>query len=154
MELMIVVLIIGVVYTIAVSKIRSPERKKMTPSFKNLKSYLQSFSTERADIAFVCPKSSETCFIEIDGKKTAKVKSFFDDSVEIFRYDYFQGFLQKNSHDFFRFGIDKDGVTDQVAIRYKKNVYDYIDYFDAPKVYDSLSALRDAKEALVQKVQQ
>jgi hypothetical protein len=154
MELMIVVLIIGVVYTLVISKIHAPTSQDLTPSFKNLKSYLQSFSTTKANVSFVCPKSYEKCFVEVNGKKKEDVKSFFDESVAIFRYDYYQGFLRKNSNEFFRFSVNKNGVTDQVAIRYKDKVYDYIDYFDAPKVYDSLSALNDVKSQMIQEVRQ
>jgi hypothetical protein len=153
MELLIVVMIIGVVYSIVISKIKSPLYEKITPSFKNLKFYLQSFS-KTSKVAFICPENADKCFIEIDDKKVKEVKSFFDDSVEIYRYNYYNGVSKKDDNNFFSFSVDKNGITDQVIIRYKNRVYDYTDYFNNPKIYDSLSELSETKSKLIEEVLQ
>jgi hypothetical protein len=153
MELLIVVIIIGVVYSLVISKIKSPSYEKITPSFKNLKFYLQSFSKD-SKVSFVCPDSYEKCFIEVNDKKVKEEKAFFDDSVEIYRYNYYNGVSKKDDNNFFSFSVDKNGVTDQVIICYKNRVYDYTDYFNNPKIYTSLSELSENKSKLVEELSQ
>jgi Tfp pilus assembly protein FimT len=151
MELLIVVVVIGVVYSIAISKIKAPAYEKITPSFKNLKTYLRAFS-KTSKVSFVCPDSYEKCFIEVNDKKVKEEKAFFDDSVEIYRYDYYNGVSKKDNNNFFSFSVDKNGVTDQVIIAYKNKVYDYTEYFDFPKIYNSLSEVVEAKSKLIEEI--
>jgi Tfp pilus assembly protein FimT len=151
MELLIVVIIIGVVYSLAISKIKAPSYEKITPSFQNLKNYLRSFS-KTSTVSLICPESYEKCFIRIDNKKVKKIKPFFDDSVEIYKYDYYNGLSKKDDNNFFSFSVDKNGITDQVIISYKDEVYDYTNYFDAPKIYNSLSEVAETKSKLIEEI--
>jgi len=146
--------IIGVVYSLVISKIESPNKKMELDSFNKLPKYLKSLQKEKVKVSLVCPEKCDECFVYMNGVKQTQVKSFFDESVLLYRYTYEEGFVQKRSNECFRLSVDKHGVFDQVAVVYKEKVYDYTNYFDGFKVYDSLSSLQDAKEKMIEKVKE
>ena len=152
---MIVIVIIGVVYTLVISKINSSTKEKITPSFLNLKEYLYSFlGSDDKEAKLICLDSCQKCSIYVDNKKVKSIKSFFDSSVESYSYDFLLG-TQKISYDVcFSFGIDKDRVSDQTLVVYKDKTYDYTSYFQQTKVYDSLNEATEAKQNLIQSVTQ
>jgi len=152
-ELMIVIVIIGLVYTLALSRIKAPREQQINPSFVTLKSFLLSFSQDNNSVELLCKKSCQECVILSDGEKIADIEPFFDKSVEFYRYDFFLGDVALNRDSCFDFKVDGDGVSDQVIIVYKEKAYDYTPYFSKVKEYDSLSALKDAKEELISEVQ-
>jgi prepilin-type N-terminal cleavage/methylation domain-containing protein len=148
-ELMIVIVIIGVVYSLALSKLHTPKTELQTPSFKNLKGYLASFSRDNKSVQLLCKKSCSKCAIYSNGEKIKEIKSFFDASVEFYRYDFFLGDVALQKENCFDFSVDADGVSDQIIILYKEKVYDYTPYFKDVEEYNSLEELNDAKEKLI-----
>jgi len=163
---MIVIVIVGVVYTLAVSKIHQVTEQKTGSNFANLKEYLHSFLQEDAKEAkLLCLDDCSECSVYVDGVKKKSFESFFDSSVEVYRYDFLQGtqsveppalFDEKGVQErvCFTLSVDRDFVADQVIVVYKDSVYDFTTYFTQTPVYDSLSAFVDAKEAQVQEVLQ
>jgi len=151
-ELMIVIVIIGVVYTMALSRIKAPKEETQKPSFKTLKSYLLSFSKDHTSVELLC-KECKSCVIFRDGEKVKEIESFFDSSVEFYRYDFFLGDVALNRDSCFDFSVDGNGVSDQVIIVYKDKAYDYTPYFSDGVEYESLQDLKDAKEKLISEVQ-
>jgi len=151
-ELMIVIVIIGLVYTLALSRIKAPKEELQKPSLKTLKSYLRSFSKDHQSVRLLCKDQCDSCMILRDGEKIKDIEGFFDESVEFYRYDFFMGDVALQRESCFDFTLDGDGVSDQVIIVYKEKVYDYTPYFDTVKEYDSLAALKDAKEKLISEV--
>lgn len=166
MELLIVVLIIGVVYTLAVSNFQNINGTSSHVSLENLKSYLNSIKHKKS-VKLLCLENCESCSVLIDGKESEKYdetfKNFLDDSVEVYRYELLGGVFEKphevylNSEDIeesvcFSYSVDDRGIGDQVFVKYKEKVYDYSSYLDGVKVYDSLQEAQDAKEELVEKV--
>ena len=161
---MIVIVIIGVVYTLAVTNIQSLAEQKMVPSFSNLKEYLHSFLKEDAKrVRLLCLDDCSECGVYVDGHRQESVESFFDSSVELYRYDFLQGAqvieppVYFNEEDVqervcFSYEIDKNLIGDQVMVVYKDKAYDYTTYFTQTPVYDSISELVDAKEELTQEV--
>jgi len=161
---MIVIVIIGVIYTLAVSKLQSVSTQKEAPSFANLKEYLHSYIKDDVQSArLLCLDDCSECSIYLDGIKKSSVESFLDSSVEVYRYDLLQGVQDKEPIPFFNkddvqervcfsFEVDKNLISDQVMIVYKKRAYDYTSYFTPVPVYDSLSSLVDAKEEQAQEV--
>jgi len=163
-ELLIVIVIVGVIYTLAVTNIQTLSEQKMTPSFSNLKEYLHSFLKEDAKTAkLLCLDDCSECGVYIDGAKQETIESFFDSSVEVYRNDFLFGAqsiepeVYFNEEDVqervcFSYEIGKNLIGDQVLIVYKNRAYDYTTYFRQTPVYDSISELIDAKEELSQKV--
>lgn len=162
---MIVIVIIGVIYTLAVSKLQNIGEQKINPSLKNLKEYLFTYMKEDTrEVKLLCLDSCESCSIYVDGvKEKTEIEPFLDASVEVYRYDFIQGAVIKNDTVFFNtegrqenvcfaFTMNKNLVADQIIVVYKDKAYDYTNYFNDTKVYAQLQELIDEKERLVQEV--
>ena len=167
-ELLIVVIIIGVVYTLAVTNFKKISDASATVSLQNLKSYLQKFPHQK-DVAFVCLDACEHCDVFVDGKKVQaledRFENFIDDSIEVYRYDSLEGFQEQPKDLFFNlegseeqvcfsYKIDYRGIGPQLYIKFKDKVYDYSSYLLEVPLYDTLEDVRTAKEALYEKVLQ
>ena len=166
-ELMIVIVIIGVVYTLAISKLQNVSQEKMQVSLSNLKEYLHTYLKEDAKSAkLLCLDACESCSVYVDGvKQEDEIKSFLDASVEVYRYDFNQGAVRKKEEVFFdeegrehnvcfAFSVNKDMISDQDILVYKEKSYDYTPYFGKTKVYNHLEELLDDKTQLQQEVMQ
>ncbi len=165
-ELLIVVLIIGIVYTLGVSSFQQIGEKSKEVTLLNLREYLQSLEHEKS-VKFLCLDDCSSCDIFIDGEVDESLKGafddFLDDKIEVYRYDVFQG-LQKvtnevyfNSEEVeesvcFSYTVDKKGVGDQVFVKFRGKVYDYTSYMQQTPVYNSLEEILSAKEDLLVKV--
>ena len=163
-ELMIVIVIIGVVYTLAITKLQTVGEQKMTLSFSNLKEYLRSFiKDEAASARLLCLDDCSECSVYVDGEKVKTIESFFDERVETYRYDVLEGVINKKQAVFFNeedvqesvcfsFKVYKNSVAEQVIVSYKDKVYDYASYFQTTPVYDSLKEFAEYKQNLAQEV--
>lgn len=163
---MIVIVIIGVVYTLAITKLKTVSQQKLTPSFSNLKEYLGSFvKDEAASARLLCLDDCRECSVYVDDEKVQTIENFLDESVEVYRYDFLQGVITKKEPVFFNeedvqesvcfsFKVDKHSVAEQVIVSYKDKAYDYTSYFDKTLVYDSLENLVQYKQNLAQEVMQ
>ncbi|MEA1983230.1 MAG: prepilin-type N-terminal cleavage/methylation domain-containing protein, partial [Campylobacterota bacterium] len=152
-ELMIVIVIIGVIYTIAVSKLQTVGEEKVSPSFLNLKEYLGSFIKDDVKSArLLCLDDCSDCDIYADGEKVKTIESFFDESVEVYRYDVLQGLVEKKKPVFFNeedvqesvcfsFEVYKNSVAEQLIVSFEERAYDYTSYFEKTPRYDSLEDL-------------
>lgn len=161
---MIVILIIGLVYTLAITKLKGVAEEKVTPNFLNLKEYLGSFIEGDVKSArLVCLDDCSECSVYVDGVKTETFKSFFDESVAIYRYDFSQGAVSKQDAVYFNdenvqeslcfsFKMYKNNISEQLLVTYKEKAYDYTSYFEPTRVYDSLEELVEAKEIVAQEV--
>jgi len=162
-ELMIVIVIIGVIYALAVVQLKDAGKKKDKPSLANLKEYLYSLNKDSKSTQLLCLDDCSRCSIYQDGKKIKTIKSFFDSSIKVYNYDFLQGAIEKRMPVFFNkegvqesvcfsFGIDKSKVSDQVIVVYKEKAYDYTNYFEKTKIFDSLDDAIEAKQRLAQEV--
>jgi len=152
-ELLIVILIIGVVYTLSVGSFEKvkDESKKLT--LQNLKEYLQDLPHEKS-AEILCLDDCSMCKILVDGKKIRELDDFLDKSVKSYRYDFSYGMVELDKVDdvCFSYEIDKKGVGQQVLVEFKNKFYDYSTYLTPVSIYSSLQEARDAKEQLVQEV--
>ncbi|MEN4045222.1 type II secretion system protein [Sulfurimonas sp. NWX367] len=162
-ELMIVIVIMGVVYTLVIGSFKKLSEKSTNLSLKNLKEFLQSYP-HKESAKFVCLDNCKNCFVLIDGKKQdIRIKNFLDESVQVYRYDFDLGAMQKENTGYFNqenieenvcfsYEVDGDGVGDQVLVEYKNNVYDFTPYFEPPQVYSSVEEAVNAKQDLMTKI--
>jgi prepilin-type N-terminal cleavage/methylation domain-containing protein len=160
-ELLIVVVIIGVVYTLSVSTFKQiKEKKELT--FLNLKDKLKSYDYKKS-ISIVCLDDSSKCDIYIDDKKTDSIENFIDAHVNLYKYDFSYGYVQKEFDIFFNdedieedilflYKMDKDAIGEQVLIEYKDKFYDYSSYFDGVLEYNSIEEATDAKQDMTMEV--
>lgn len=165
-ELLIVVLIIGIVYTLAIGSLESLKKNKIKPTLLNLKNHLTSFSFDKS-AELICLDKCKNCSIYIDGKLNKELSSafdsFFDSNVETYRYDFnlaivnLKNKIHYNSKDIqeeicFSYAVDKNGVGDQVLVKYKNYVYDFTQYFGNTLRYSSFDDVVTAKEEQIYKV--
>jgi len=148
-ELMIVIVIVGVVYTLAITNLKAPKAEDRTFSLKTLKEDLHSFSKDNKSVRLLCQENCQDCALYSDGKKLQDFKSFFTKEVSFYRYDFFQGMIALQRDSCFDFTVDANGVSDQVIIVYDTKAYDYTPYFTPTKEYDSLADVVKAKEKLI-----
>ena len=152
---MIVIVIIGVVYALVVSKVQTPQQDKKLTSFEILHIYLQDFKKTSMDsVALVCKNNCQKCVVTCNGIKVKELTPFFDATVERFTYDYFRGLTNVDDGNCFALSIDGDDVSDQYIVSYKGKAYDFTDYFTSMREYNSTDELMDAKANLVQVVAQ
>ncbi|MDF1878175.1 prepilin-type N-terminal cleavage/methylation domain-containing protein [Sulfurimonas sp. SAG-AH-194-C20] len=164
-ELMIVIVIIGVIYTLAVSKLQNVGAQKPVPSLKNLKEYLFTYVKEETkEVKLLCLGACESCDVYVDDvKQEKKIEPFFDDSIEVYKYDFSQGTRKVQDAVFFNeegrqedvcfsFTMSRNSISEQVLIVFKEKAYDYTSYFTPTKVYDHLEELLESKEIVVQEV--
>ncbi len=170
-ELMIVIMIIGVVYTLAITKFQTIKEGGTEVSLVNLKRYLLSVPKQVGiddfeNVRFLCLDDCKSCDVFVDNQKVSQDGSFdgfIDSSIRTYRYDFTQGMLEAEPKVFFNienieesvcfsYEISRNGVGDQVLIEYKDKVYDYSSYLDESTVYSSLSDVSDMKEDKIQEV--
>lgn len=150
----------GVVYMLAVHNLQNIKDPETALSLQNLKEYLQSIPHKKS-VEFLCLDDCSSCDVLIDGKKDPNITSiddFIDDSIKVYRYDFHLGFQEQNKKVYFNeenieekvcfsLSVDTQGVSEQVAVKYKDKVYDYSTYLISPTpVYGSLQELVDAKD--------
>lgn len=162
-ELMIVIVIMGSVYMLAVNKFELIKEVTTEISMRNLKEYLQKIPHEKS-VEILCLNNCSSCDLLVDGKKEAdSIDDFIDASVEVYRWDLFSGVQEQSKKVFFNedgveknvcfsFSVDKRGIGDQVLVKFKNKVYDYTTYLDETPVYASLQEFVDVKEKLAQEI--
>ena len=154
----------GVVYMFAITSLDKIKAKTQNnlPTLSNLKRFLLTKEFEK-EARFVCFEDCGRCSVVLDGKTAQKFSAFFDSPPKLYRYDATLGMEQVEPDPFFdengvqqqvcfSYRIYKDGIGDQVLVEYKESVYDYSDYFEDAKRYDSIEAAGQHKESMLQKV--
>ena len=164
-ELLIVVIIMGVVYTLAVNSFQDLKDGKIKINLKNLKQYMQNIK-HKDSVELICLDGCSTCRVYVDGELHEDVSSFnefLNDSVEVYRYDFLLGFVEQSKKIYFNkrnvekdvcfsLHVDKKAVSDQIVVVFKDKVYDFTSYFDDVNVYSSLDELSDKKAKEVQEI--
>jgi len=159
---MIVVLIMGVVYKLAIVNLSRVDTSSKKINFLNLKNYLvsQKFTTSAT---LLCLDDCSTCKLLLDGNETAELKGFMSEDVQTYHYDALQGAIQKEMRVYFNkddveenvcfeYKVDSDGVGDQILVEDGESYYDFIDYFTDVKRYDSMETLLEHREDEASKV--
>ena len=163
-ELILVVMIMGVVYMFAIGSLDKVKQKaqNLLPTPTNLKKYLLQKEFDKK-ARFVCFDDCKECSVVLDGNVSERVEGFFHSMPKIYRYNATLGMEQVDPQPYFdasgveqqvcfSYTIYKNGIGDQIYVEYEGKVYDYSDYFDGVKVYDSTSEIENEKTALLQKV--
>lgn len=152
-ELLIVIVIIGVVYTISIGNFEKVKDKSETLTLKNLKEYLQSLPYKKS-AELLCLDDCSKCEVLVDNEKFKVLDDFLDNSVRSYRYDFSYSMVEveKDNDVCFSYTVDKKGVGQQVIVEYKELFYDFTSYLSPVNVYNSLQEATDAKEKLIQEV--
>lgn len=152
-ELLIVVLIMGIIYTISVGSFKNIKNKNQKLTLSGLKVYLQNVPHSK-NVRLLCGNECLKCTVFSDGKKYDEIKSFLDKSVKSYRYDFSYGMveLEKDNDTCFSYTLNKDGVGEQIFVEFKDKVYDFSSYLGKTPVYDSIADALEAKESLIREV--
>jgi prepilin-type N-terminal cleavage/methylation domain-containing protein len=152
-ELLIVVLIMGIIYTISVGSFKNIKNKNQKLTLSGLKVYLQNVPHSK-NVRLLCGNECLKCSVLSDGKKYDEIKSFLDKSVKSYRYDFSYGMveLEKDNDTCFSYTLNKDGVGEQIFVEFKDKVYDFSSYLGKTPVYDSVADALEAKESLIREV--
>jgi prepilin-type N-terminal cleavage/methylation domain-containing protein len=164
-ELLIVVLIMGLVYTLGITKIQKVTDPTSNLSLKSLKKYLQKIP-HKDKVLFLCTDSCRSCRVIVDDTEDSNITTiddFLDDSVRVYRYDFFDGMQEREKRVFFNsenveksvcfsYEIDSEGIGDQIYVEYKNFVYDFTPY-DSVVRYNSIDDAQEKIEQIKQEVQ-
>ncbi|WP_297442909.1 type II secretion system protein [Sulfurimonas sp.] len=163
-ELLIVIVIMGVIYTLAISNFSQLSQDTHSLRLDNLKEYLLAQKPQH-EAKLICLDDCSSCDVYVDGNKTQSIDGLLDESVKVYRYEQSYGYVQKKEEVFFNkdgieenvcflYGVDKSGVGEQVLIEFKNRYYDMSNYFEPLKVYKSVQEAQEAKEELANEVLQ
>jgi len=163
---MIVIVIIGVVYTLAINNFQKIEEEATKVNLHTLKEYLQKFP-HAENVKFLCLNQCTSCNIFVDGEKQKDLEGVFDgmldEDIKVYRFDFNLGVVQQTPEIYFNqedveedvcfsYTIDEQGIGEQVLIEYKKEVYDYSSFFGSIPIYETLQDAIDAKNKLAQEI--
>ena len=163
-ELLIVIMIIGVVYTLAIGSFQKLSDGSSKLTLGNLKEYLQSIKHSKS-VKLICLDDCSECDVYVDGNRSRTIEGFLDESVRVYRYEFSYGAVEIEKELFFNiddveedvcfsYEVDKSGVGDQVLVEFKESVYDFSSYFSQTAVYSSVEAAVEAREILIREVMQ
>lgn len=165
-ELLIVIMIIGVVYTLSINSFEQIKENKKAITLSSLEEYLKQFEYEKS-AEFLCLDDCSECDILIDSKVVQEMKGsfdgFLDDSIKVYRYEYGLGAIELEPKSYFNvedveeevcfsYLVNKRGIGNQVLVEYKDFVYDFSTYFEKTPKYDSLEEAIDVKDKLIEDV--
>ena len=163
-ELMIVIVIMGVIYTLVITKLKSYNETQEALQLETLKPNLGALAKEfHTKVKLFCFDECSKCAVFANQQHLKDVTPLFEEIPEIYKYNYLNGIEEKKNDVLFdadgveqdvcfSFGVDEDGVSDQVIVKYKEKVYDYSNYFSDVDIYDTLEEVVDAKEKTIEKV--
>jgi len=162
-ELMIVIVIMGVVYTLAITKLKTVGDDKLPPTLINIKEYLSKLNQDNQNMKLICFDDCSECSIYAGDEKIQTIDGLLDDTVMTYRYDFLLGSIEQKPEVFFSkngvqenvcfsLNVDKRGISDQVIVVYKGKAYDYSTYFTKTEVYNSIDDAIDAKSMLIEEV--
>lgn len=152
----------GIVYTLSVNGFKKMNEEGTGVSLGNLKEYLMSLKPKKS-AKILCLDDCSSCDIFLDEAKVATLDDFIDNSIRVYRYDYFTGIQESmkevyfNEDDIqedvcFSYSVNHRGVGDQVLVEFKTRVYDYTSYFEPTRSYASVAQMIDEKEKLIEEV--
>ena len=165
-ELLIVILIIGIIYTLAITNFQNITNPTKKLTIENLGHYLNSFQHKK-DVKFLCLDDCSSCNIFVDGEIVKELKgsfdNFIDDSIRVYKYSYLDGYIKKEFTPYFNhegieedvcfsFSIDKNGISDQILLEYNNKFYDFSSNLSTKKIYNSIEEATEAKENLKYKI--
>ena len=163
-ELLIVIMIIGIVYTFVVGNFNRVVQQRTKLNLENLKEYLTALKYEKS-AKLLCLDDCSSCEIRIDGKVFNTLDDFLNENVRTYRYDFLYGYTEKEQEVYFNtddieedvcfsYEVDNMGVGSQVLVEFGEKFYDYSSYFTKTKVYNSIGEAQDAREDLMREARQ
>ena len=163
-ELMLVVLIIGLVYGLALNSIERAAAPSETLTLERLPEYLQQRHKQN-HLALICVDRCRACALYADGEKVGEVPPVVDSDAEFYRFDYYRGSEPlawaplrvdegREEEVCFRYDLYPDGSRSEMMVVAGGGVVDLPGYFETPARYASLGEAIDAKQARYEEIRQ
>jgi len=145
---MIVIVIIGVVYALAIKSLHKYSNKSKNLTLQTLPEYMDSIHGSD-NLKLICIDNCHTCLQFRNGDFEKQIDSFLSEDVKVYRYDInlgakaieFAPFFDKEKREFdvcFKYEISAEGVRDDIAVEDKAKVYALPSYFGKVKKYDTI----------------
>lgn len=163
-ELMLVVMIVGLVYGLAVSGMKRYSDKAENLSLMTLPDFVEGYHQQN-HVTVICIDRCRECTLYVDGKAVKELEPFVDEKAEYYRFD--QRLLTREltwlplyredgveEEVCFRYDMYRNGSRSEMMIKYGKSVIDFPGYFGTTKRYASIEEAVDAKQALIEEVLQ
>lgn len=162
-ELMLVVLIIGLVYGLAVNSMkRFDTEDDDVVDLLHVPDYVKS-KQHRDHVSLICIDRCRECSLYVDGKAVKEIPPFIDEKAAFFRFDQrlltrevtLQSLFRKDGVEepvCFRYDLYPDGSSTEMIVKLKDMVIDYPGPFGEARRYDTIEELIDAKQELIQEV--
>ena len=152
-ELLIVIVIIGIVYSVFVQNIDLLSRKDSV-KFEYLKKYLKKYH-EKNEVSLICLDECQKCNIYIDDNKTeieinlfkSEPKTYFlsrDDILDDFQFGRINSDDDFVSKDIcFQFDIFENGSSSEYIVEYDKKYYIFFPYFRDVEIMNNIDEAKD-----------
>ncbi len=161
---MLVVLVIGLVYGLAISGMERYSEKNYKLELMTLPKFLRSFH-HNDHVAVICTERCKRCDLYVEGNAVKKLEPFIDDSAEFYRFDIrfdsrevsWAPLVDEDDHEeevCFRYDIFADGTSSEMMVKHHDKVIDFPSYFGKATRYDSLDEAVESKRAVIAKVTQ
>ena len=160
---MIVVVIVGLIYSMAITGLRNFKEKKTKITLADLPQTLKNIAP-KSDLRYVCIDRCKKCLLLVDGEvANDEFAVLVDDDINVYQLDPYSGsreyiftpYFDKKGREqdvCFSFEVYKDGSFSKMILEYKNKFYDYYSPLSKVKVYDELQDVIKAKEELLLKV--
>jgi len=163
-ELIVVVIIVGLVYALAIGTLKRTTEPSENLSLNRLAEYMQE-QHDHNHLALVCTQRCSRCGLYADGKSVRDVAPFVDSRTEFYRFDYRTGSQKlewpalyddegREEEVCFRYDLYPDGSSTEMMVRTQEGVYDFAGIFGGVTRYASLQEAINAKQERLEEVRQ
>lgn len=158
LELLIVVVIVGLVYTLAVVNLQRDTEIQVPLTLSNLREFLQTVPHQKS-VELLCINECKSCYVLSDKEHLNEYDTLLDNLVdrdtEIYSYTMYNRFEQKEKQIYFTsereykdvcfsYKINAQGHGEDIFVVSKNYVYDLASSFTNNR-YDSLSEAEAAR---------
>jgi prepilin-type N-terminal cleavage/methylation domain-containing protein len=161
LELLLVVLIMGIVYGLAVNAIKRYGERSFELSLETLPQYLQSFHQQN-HVVLLCTDACRECRVMVDGSEVKKVDPFIDGPLRAYRFDSalgtrelsFTPYYDEDEREFevcLRFELFPNGSSSEMIIEQEGYVVDFPGYFGTPRRFATLEEAVEYKRSVIKK---
>jgi prepilin-type N-terminal cleavage/methylation domain-containing protein len=165
LELLIVVVIVGLIYTLALNNLEQKSEIQEPVRLSNLKDFLQKIPHQKS-VRFLCLDECKSCYILSDGEHLEEYDTLLDklvdEDIEIYSYTMRNRFeLQEKGIYFtdereyenicFSYEVDATGRGEDIFVLSQGKVYDLSSNF-SKNVYSSLEEAEAARSSFETKV--
>lgn len=161
-ELVLVVILIGLVYGLAIDGIKKSGEPARRLTLHTLVDFMTTQHRHNR-LSLVCTDRCRTCTLYADGNATKRVEAFLDDSAQYYRFDHYLGsetltwtpLFDENGREepvCFRYDLLPDGSRSEMLVEYGGEVFDLGGPFSPTAVYASLHEAVDARQRLDEEI--